>query len=448
MGITDSDFNCYYFSYLLEHTTFETAIAFVENKTFIPVIGAIKPYALYQFKKTADWKSFLKILRLCKEMMAPVKPLTEMINSWIVMVIRMKDWKSLEAILNEMKLQNFSVDSEFFTVNIQGVPEALQANPLANYTTSQLQDYVSKTNNNTAKKLLLVRYCATGDVTQAEKLKASLDKEGFFYPPLVLRQLIFLNAMYKKDLKEALKYLALMEDQFPDYTDYTRALLNVAALMIDEGKVSDAVALLETYADKHGKYMANAQMSSGYAFERDCSTVVFNCAKTQDLSATKNVLSTLFKLGFIKPATFELLESVMKGYIEREDGNQVLEAIDWLITEYSRAPCVDSVLQMFITKEDPEKLQKAIDRVTPIHGELNVLHQLMVNLIDCGHYKKAKKILETPGIRAAMIRLKIGCETLISKEKISELEQLVEMTKNLFGVDRDEMLFQLIRGYG
>ncbi|XP_029642790.1 leucine-rich PPR motif-containing protein, mitochondrial [Octopus sinensis] len=484
LGITDSDFNCYYFSYLLEHTTFETAIAFVENKTFIPVIGAIKPYALKQFKKTADWKSFLKIIRLCKEMMAPTKPLTEMINSWIILVVRAKNWKSLEAILDEMKLQNFSLDSEFFNVNIQSVPEALQAKfddivqseessssfdrllavetlysselpcfrkftnkPTFQLYTSQLQDYVTKTNNNTAKKLLLVRYCATGDVPHAEKLKASLDKEGFFYPPLVLRQLIFLNAMYKKDLKEALKYLTLIEDQFPDYTDYTRALLNVAALMINEGKVSDALALLEKYAEKHGKYMTNAQMSSGYAFERDCCTVVFDCAKTQDLSATKNVLTTLFKLGYIKPATYELLESMMKGYIEREDGEQVLEALDWLITEYSRAPSVDSILQLFITKEDPEKLQKAIDRVTPIHGELNVLHQLMVNLVECGHYKKAKKILETPGIRAAMIRLKIGCETLISKEKISELEQLVEMTKNLFGVDRDEMLFQLIRGY-
>lgn len=32
--------------------------------------------------------------------------------------------------------------------------------------------------------------------------------------------------------------------------------------------------------------------------------------------------------------------------------------------------------------------------------------------------------------------------------QIKELEMLVEVTKDMFAVDRDNMLFQLIRGYG
>ncbi|GAB1609607.1 leucine-rich PPR motif-containing protein, mitochondrial-like [Argonauta hians] len=461
-SISDSDFNCYYLSYLLEHDTLENSIKFIENKQFIPVIGAIRPYLLQQYKNTSDWRLVVKMIKMCQEMNPPSKPFADMVSSWLILVIRRKNMEDLEAILDEMHQQNIQVvGNTSFVRSSDAVPQSIQAKfknifvsvastagaPLSSYTTTQLEGYLRNSNSGLAKKMLLTRYCISGDVARADQLKASLDKEGFLYPASLLRQLVFLNAVHKKDLKEAQKYLSLMEEQYPDYTDYTRGLLNVAALMISEGQVSDALALLGSYVEKHADYMSSQEMSSTYMYEKDCSTIVANCAKTQDLAVSKQVLTKLFELGFIKPATFELLETIMRGYIEREDCEQVLEALDWLITEYSRAPCVDNILQLFIAKEDPEKLQRVIDRVTPIHGELNILHQLMVNLVECGHYKKARKILETPGIRASMIRLKVGCENLVSKDKVTELEQIVELTKNLFGVDRDEMLFQLIRGY-
>lgn len=35
-----------------------------------------------------------------------------------------------------------------------------------------------------------------------------------------------------------------------------------------------------------------------------------------------------------------------------------MDILEWIITEYKRAPCIDRLLQMFIKAEDPEKLQK------------------------------------------------------------------------------------------
>lgn len=464
IGFSVHEINFAYFIHLLETKDMPSALEFAHGKSMMIIVGALRSVLMRQYKDTNDWKSVIQILQLSASLLAPRNMLANVAGDWLALVIYHKKWDEIEVIIDEMISHKINVNKQFYQgVSNVTIPDEIRQKidsllddsketsfsklAVSDMTVEELTDLAQTTNNKTARKWLLIRHCAIGNVKEAENLKASLDAEGFLFPPIILRQLMFMNALHKKDETVAMEYLHLLQNQYPEYADYTKALLNLATLLVNNGKPTDAMKILKNYADTYGDQMKEQKFNTTYILENDCLALIKSVVKTAEPETAKQFLQMLFDLGYIKPATFELIESVMKGFIERNELTHCIKLLEWMITEYKRAPCIDALLQMFIKAEDPEKLQKVMDLVIPIHGEMNVLHQLMVNLIESGHLKKARKVLETPGLRAAMIRIKIGCENFINQNKITELEQLVEITKDMFGLDREEMLFQLIRGY-
>jgi hypothetical protein len=56
-------------------------------------------------------------------------------------------------------------------------------------------------------------------------------------------------------------------------------------------------------------------------------------------------------------------------------------------------------------------------------------------------------LFQTPGLRAMNDLFDMFGNQLINRKKVKELESLVTVTKGLFGLDREQILFLLLKGY-
>ena len=78
---------------------------------------------------------------------------------------------------------------------------------------------------------------------------------------------------------------------------------------------------------------------------------------------------------------------------------------------------------------------------------MNTIWELASVCVEAGKLKQAKKLLDTPGLRVKPNKIDNICENMIRENKTDSLEQFIRCTKNVFDVNRDRMLYHLIRGY-
>ncbi|GAA6076997.1 leucine-rich PPR motif-containing protein, mitochondrial isoform X1, partial [Tachysurus ichikawai] len=86
-----------------------------------------------------------------------------------------------------------------------------------------------------------------------------------------------------------------------------------------------------------------------------------------------------------------------------------------------------------------------MDFVSQERGEMMMLYDLYFAFLQTGRYKEARKILETPGLRARAGRLQWFAEKCIASQQMEPLENMVDMTAKLFECDRDEMYHFMLR---
>jgi leucine-rich PPR motif-containing protein len=222
-------------------------------------------------------------------------------------------------------------------------------------------------------------------------------------------------------------------------------IINIAQLQMANGKFTDAVATLKDYAAKHGDQLHDGGFADGYQLSELGAKLIESCCKHCELPQALELVNILFDAGYVKAGTYSILDELVDGYVKKGDSDSVVSALENCVTRYNKAPNFSEVFRYLIAKEDAERLQKVVDLVTTIHGEMNILLRLAACFVECGKVKQARRILETPGLRALMRPLIDSCERFIGLDMEKELEQFVDITKNLFAVDRSEMLLQLMR---
>lgn len=48
-----------------------------------------------------------------------------------------------------------------------------------------------------------------------------------------------------------------------------------------------------------------------------------------------------------------------------------------------------------------------------VHGEVNILHDLVLAFVECGRLRQARRILETPGLQTRHRRLDDACQRYV-----------------------------------
>ncbi|NXD21148.1 LPPRC protein, partial [Spelaeornis formosus] len=131
-------------------------------------------------------------------------------------------------------------------------------------------------------------------------------------------------------------------------------------------------------------------------------------------------------------------------HLEKGDMPAALEALFSCYKKYGKILQLHNIYCKLVEKGDADLLQKVSDFISREYGDMMALYDLFFAFLHTGKYKEAKKVIETPGLRAHSGRLQWFAKKCILNKRMETLEQLVELTQNLFECDRDEMYYHLL----
>ncbi|KAK8734064.1 hypothetical protein OTU49_005996 [Cherax quadricarinatus] len=286
---------------------------------------------------------------------------------------------------------------------------------------------------------LLIAYIRNKDIEKVEEMKKKLEAEQY---PFGIGIYVLLIDMYVSagKLTEAVKVLQDLVQREPDSKLTPFKFLRLAQLMVQEGQIEDAFKLIES----------NAPESID---ERESVTTTHQCKRILDIFADKGDVATVrrfmdvFLSHRIAQPGSVIFGPLIKAHLNSDDLAGALSDFENIWQEHRVTPSKLELTVHCVKLEDAEKLQKIMDMSIASHGEMNSLYDMVFAFIECGRIKQARKLLETPGLRAFNTKLNIQCQRFLETGRLLELEHLVTVTRDVFDLDRNMMYMHLLTGY-
>ncbi|XP_047600566.1 leucine-rich PPR motif-containing protein, mitochondrial [Lutra lutra] len=297
-----------------------------------------------------------------------------------------------------------------------------------------------------------------------EKLKAENQPIGDVLKQLILtlcseenmQKALELKAKYESDMVvggyAALINLCCRHDNAEDALNLKQEFDRLdSSAVLDIGKYVGLVKVL----GKHGKLQDAInilkEMKEKDVLIKDATVLSFfhilnGAALRGETETVKRLHEAIMTLGLAKPSS-ALSSPLVTLYLEKDDLVAALEVAMDCYEKYKVLPRIHDILCKLIEKGETDLIQKAMNFVSQEQGEMTMLYDLFFAFLQTGNYKEAKKIIETPGIRARSTRLQWFCERCISSNQVEVLEKLVELTQKLFECDRDQLYYSLLKLY-
>ncbi|XP_063047401.1 leucine-rich PPR motif-containing protein, mitochondrial [Engraulis encrasicolus] len=217
--------------------------------------------------------------------------------------------------------------------------------------------------------------------------------------------------------------------------DSTRYMTLVRCLA-KHGRLEEAVEVLKEMKERDA------------VLKDTCVTIFFHtlsaAAQKGDVNTIRTLQETAFALGLIRPNN-NICSPLISAYLETGDLSGALDASIECHRQYNQLPRIHDIITGLVEKGETEILQKAMDFISQERGEMTMLYDLFFAFLQTARYKEARKIIETPGLRARPGRLQWYAEKCIALNQMEVLENLVDLTGKLFECDRDEMYHYALR---
>ncbi|CAM1328406.1 LRPPRC (predicted), partial [Pycnogonum litorale] len=290
------------------------------------------------------------------------------------------------------------------------------------------------------RKLLLL-HCRLKNYERAVELKKITEDEGHEMTSSVYSSLIELFCHYKKLDKavECKNWIDVNDSNFM-IDDYK--IINLARMYTQNGRIDDAIVLLRS---THQKLNVSNRKLAGV--QSNVRLLLSDISSTGDIENTQRLYDTIVvECGYASPNS-STLASIINACIVKGNLELAVAKLEEFAKEHKVTPIVNNILVQLILQEDTDGIRRVMDASSAIHGEVNILYNLAFAFIDAGKVNQAKKIFETRGLRANMDRLEYKCDVYLRRNQVTYLENLVKVTRDLFGLNRDVMYFYLIRAY-
>lgn len=295
-------------------------------------------------------------------------------------------------------------------------------------------------NTRGALRRLLLLHCRFRHVERAVSLAEELEREGCAFTGAMHAQLLDLFVA-TGDLDRARQHLRRVAQVDPDFRLDAHKVLSLAALEASRGHPEAALSLLE---QQQPHQPATQQTGGQGGLERVAARLL--AALVEGGASAEKALALLLSRQWVSPSAV-LLGPLVRAPMEQGDLPAAVQALEECARRYRLTPLKGELSRRLIQQELSEELQRVVDISTEVHGEMNTLYDLMSYFLECGHMRQAQKILETPGLRARHQRLDMICEGFLRRNMVTQLEQLVAITRGLFDVNRDRLYQFLFRAY-
>ncbi|CAH6778052.1 leucine-rich PPR motif-containing protein, mitochondrial [Phodopus roborovskii] len=281
-------------------------------------------------------------------------------------------------------------------------------------------------------KQLILLLCSEENMQKALEVKAKYESDMVIggYAALI-------NLCCRHDnAEDALNLKQEVDRLDPSAVLSTAKYVGLVKVLAKHGKLQDAIKILKEMKEKDVVIKDSTVMSFFH--------IINGAALRGEIETVKQLHEAIVTLGLAKPST-NISIPLVTVHLEKDDLSAALEASIDCHEKYKILPRIHDVLCKLIEKGETDLIQKAMDFVSHEQGEMTMLYDLFFAFLQTGNYREAKKIIETPGIRARPARLQWFCDRCISSNRVETLEKLVELTQKLFECDRDQMYYSLLK---
>ncbi|XP_010221692.1 PREDICTED: leucine-rich PPR motif-containing protein, mitochondrial, partial [Tinamus guttatus] len=272
---------------------------------------------------------------------------------------------------------------------------------------------------------------------EEENMQKALEVKAKYEPDMVVGgYAALINLCCRHDnVEEAMN---LKEKVFPKNSSVALDVGKYIALvevLAKHGRVEDAINVLKEMKEKDVP-ITDRRVPSFFR--------VLNAAAMRGEVETVNRLhDTIVSLGLAETAV--LYSPLITVHLEKDDMPAAFEALMDCYKKHGKILQLHNIYCRLIEKGDADLLQKVSDFISREYGDMMALYDLFFAFLQTGKYKEARKVIETPGLRAHSGRLQWFAKKCISSNQMEILENLVELTQNLFECDRDEMYYCLLQ---
>lgn len=296
-------------------------------------------------------------------------------------------------------------------------------------------------NASNLKRYLLSSCFRSKNLSRCLEVMEKLEKENFNFQSGIYAQLIDLYIHHHR-LSEALElYKKLKDNDSAFVLDNTKTIRTVD-LLLKEDRLDEALNFLES-----NKKLEPFVDGEGLFNYFTCVWRVLNeIAEKGDAQKLQKVFDALIEGNYILPKNV-LLGSLIKVHIVNDDIPKAMEVFEHICQTYKSTPWKNELACRLIQNEDAGNLQKLTDLSTDIHGEVNSLYDLVFSFLECGRIRQARKILETPGLRARPHRVDNACDRYKNEGMVEPLEGLLEASKDLHHINRTNIYYNLLLCY-
>uniref|UniRef100_A0A671LH14 Leucine-rich PPR motif-containing protein, mitochondrial-like n=1 Tax=Sinocyclocheilus anshuiensis TaxID=1608454 RepID=A0A671LH14_9TELE len=287
-----------------------------------------------------------------------------------------------------------------------------------------------KTASSTLKKVITV-LCAE-EVKRALELKILYEAD---MTPAAYAMLINLCCRHD-NAEEALKLKMELARKDSEVALDAQKYVALVRVLSKHGKLEEAIDMLKEMKEK------DVQLRDGTI---SLLTLTMNTAAMKgDANSIRRLQEAIFTLGLAKPSS-NLCSPLITCYLESGNYAGAFDATVEVHKQYNQMPKIHDLICGLVEKGDAELLQNVVEFLSQERGEMMMLYDLYFAFLQTGRYKEARKIIETPGLRARPTRLQWFAEKCIAAQQMEPLENMVDMTVKLFECDRDDMYHCLLR---
>ncbi|XP_022120292.2 leucine-rich PPR motif-containing protein, mitochondrial [Pieris rapae] len=288
------------------------------------------------------------------------------------------------------------------------------------------------------QKQLLITYMEENNIAKLDNYLTELKSSNFELSMTTLTQLyeVYLeNDMIEKANEIHTQIL----NKNPEFVINRFKKVMMAEALIRANKFDEAIQYLKDHKPTD-------DITSNFALNAKCWQVLNGVCEEKDVAKIKTLTETLINNNYIEPSNV-LLGPLIKVHILRDDLDSALSEFEYCCKQYRSTPWKGELTKALILNEDANKLQWLADLSTQIHGEINILHDLVLAFVECGRLRQARRILETPGLLARRRKVDEACRRYEEEGKSEYLEGLLEATRDLSILDRSNIFYHLLVTY-
>lgn len=339
--------------------------------------------------------------------------------------------------LSELLSQLTSSDLELAPV--QSIRRESTGPPSAAQLEKILKQNKNKGNNvNRIQKQLLTAYIKENNTTKVNSFLQELKGSDFELTPATLAQLYEYYSQ-NDEIDRANECKAEILAKYPDFTLNKFKLIQMAFALVRTNRYDEAVQFL-----KDNKQADD--IDTGFMYNSKVWQLLNSLAEKKDSEKVIELTKLLIENNYIEPSNV-ILGPLIKVHLLKDDIDSALKEFENCCNQYRSTPWKGELMKALIMKEDASKLQWLADLSTQIHGEVNILHDLVLAFVECGRLRQARRILETPGMQTRQRRLDDACQRYVEEGKSEYLEGLLEATKELSYIDRSNIFYHLLVTY-